>query len=671
MKIRFTAALYAGLICGGFLIAPLQAAQVLPSFEQVKAAYVPSDAQLLDRHGEPLADLRLNPEVRRLQWVDVQTLSPAMREALLAAEDKRFFEHAGIDWKAFLGAAWQNLWGQTKRGGSTLTMQLAGLLEPELQLPGRGTSRRNLSQKWDQSLAALELEKRWSKEQILEAYLNLAPFRGDLEGIGAASQILLGVAPQSLTRREATILAALLRGPNAKVPVVARRACILADLLKDKKLCPQINLLAQNRLDAPRNVPRFALAPHLARGLLHQPGQRVTTTLDAVTQRNALGALSRIATHLRQQNASVIVLDNASSEVLAWVGALQARDADGLQARQALTQWWLPYGVEYGIEQRSHTAASLLIDANNVLDTKDARAGYSASVSSLRTAMQMRNSSALREQLRELIRTIGNDAFNERMRQLGLDAPPGPDALAGDISLVQLAGAWHSLSSGIGYVPVSPLAPDAANARRVLTPAAAFITQDMLADNAGGWRSSWTTSSPDGRQQVVMGNTDRFTVLVSLNRPERADHPDDIARSAQQLWKDIVGAIQKEPSRAPAAPDGVTSSIVVFEPPDEPVRREWFIKGTELDRVMTEALPAGARIRTPQGGQIYTLNSPVPPWTLQAFTARATRWQMDDNIIGQGAQVVWQPTAGRHRLTLLGPRDETMDAVDFEVQIAP
>ena len=671
MSSRFFAVLSAGIACGLLFAAPLHAAEVFPTFEQVKAAYIPSDALLLDRHGEPLADLRLNPTVRRLPWVELQTLPPAMREALLAAEDKRFFEHAGIDWKAFLGAAWQNIWGHAKRGASTLTMQLAGLLEPALHLPGKGSSRRSLSQKWDQSLAAIELEKRWSKEQILEAYLNLAPFRGDLEGVGAASQILLGVPPQNITRREAAILAALLRGPNARTALVAHRACILVELLKDRKECPQINQLAQTRLDAPRSAPRFALAPHLARGLLRLPGQRLTTTLDADTQRAALNSLSHITSSAHPQNASVMVLDSTSGEVLAWIGALQTHEADGLLAHEPLAQWWFPYAAELGIEQRSHTAASLLVDMHNVLDARDARAGHSTSVLSLRAALQTHNSGALREQVRELVKEVGSDVFNDRLRQLGLDMPANLDGLAGDTSLSQLVVAWHGLNSGavsgISVVPVATPQPDPA-AHKVGSPAATFIVQDMLADSfAGGWRSSWAMSSPDGHQQIVIGNTDRFTVLVSLTRAGKAD---DLAHNAQLLWKDIATNVQKDISRSPNVPDGLASNIVVFEPPNEPVRREWFIKGTEFDRAMFEALPDGARLKVPHDGQVYILGTPGQAWTLDAFVAKATRWQMDGNVIGQGAQAAWLPSLGRHHVALLGPRDEVMDAADFDVTVA-
>jgi penicillin-binding protein 1C len=415
-------------------------------------------------------------------------------------------------------------------------------------------------------------------------------------------------------------------------------------------------------------VPRFTLAPHLARSLLRQPGQQLATTIDAATQRGVLNALNRVQPYNHPQNASVIVIDNASGEVLAWVGALQARDADGLLAREPLSQWWLPYAAELGIELRSHTSVSLLIDARSVLDAKDARAGHSATVLSLRAALQSHNIGALREQAHELTKEIGTDAFNDRLRQLGLDAPASIDGLAGETSLIQLAGAWHGLSTGTGYVPVSALPPDTTTARKIVAPAAAFITQDMLADNfAGGWRSSWATSSPDGHQQLVVGNTDRLTVLVSVTRREKAD---DLARSAQQLWKDVISNVQKDPSHSPMAPESITSSIVVFEPPDEAVRRDWFIKGTELDRVMAEALPSGARIKVPGHGQVYILNIPTQPWTLEAAIAKATRWQVDGDVIGQGTQATWVPSLGHHRVVLLGPRDEVLDTADFEV-IAP
>lgn len=174
-----------------FVVEAARATQPIPAFADVKAAARPSVAVLLARDGTPLAERRIDPHVRRLEWVALNSFSPALREALLAAEDKRFFEHSGVDWRAFVGALWHNLWYDRKRGASTLSMQLAGLLDPELALGRGGMPRRSLGQKWDQALAAQALEARWTKEQILEAYLNLAPFRGDLQGVHAAARASL------------------------------------------------------------------------------------------------------------------------------------------------------------------------------------------------------------------------------------------------------------------------------------------------------------------------------------------------------------------------------------------------------------------------------------------------------------------------------------------------
>lgn len=164
-------------------VSSADANQPVPAFAEVKAGATPSVAVLLARDGTPLAEKRLDNRVRRLEWVGLHTLSPALKEALLTAEDKRFFEHSGVDWRAFAGSLWHNLWYDRKRGASTLSMQLAGLLDPDLALGRGGLPRRSLGQKWDQALAAQALEARWTKEQILEAYLNLAPFRGDLQGV--------------------------------------------------------------------------------------------------------------------------------------------------------------------------------------------------------------------------------------------------------------------------------------------------------------------------------------------------------------------------------------------------------------------------------------------------------------------------------------------------------
>ena len=129
------------------------------TFNEIKTAYTPSDTLILDRHGEVLHRLRTDATVRRGQWVALADVSPALRTALVLSEDKRFFEHSGVDWRAASAAAWGNLWNQRTRGASTITMQLAGLLDGDWR---QGPGGRTVVQKLGQTVAAQVLDRRWS-----------------------------------------------------------------------------------------------------------------------------------------------------------------------------------------------------------------------------------------------------------------------------------------------------------------------------------------------------------------------------------------------------------------------------------------------------------------------------------------------------------------------------
>ena len=106
---------------------------LLPSFQQVRQDFASSESLLLDRQGVVIHRLRTNPQVRRGQWVALADISPALRVAMVLSEDKRFYEHSGVDWRAAGAAAWGNLWNKRTRGASTLTMQLVGLVDEDLQ----------------------------------------------------------------------------------------------------------------------------------------------------------------------------------------------------------------------------------------------------------------------------------------------------------------------------------------------------------------------------------------------------------------------------------------------------------------------------------------------------------------------------------------------------------
>lgn len=150
-------------------------AWALPTHQDVRSAFQSSETNILSREGEVLQRLRTDKQVRRGQWLALRDVSPALRLALLVSEDQRFYAHSGVDWRAVSAAAWGNLWNSKTRGASTITMQLAGLLDEDWRASNSG---RGVGQKMGQALAATQLERHWRKDQILEAYLNLLPFRG-------------------------------------------------------------------------------------------------------------------------------------------------------------------------------------------------------------------------------------------------------------------------------------------------------------------------------------------------------------------------------------------------------------------------------------------------------------------------------------------------------------
>ncbi|MEO6017454.1 MAG: biosynthetic peptidoglycan transglycosylase, partial [Polaromonas sp.] len=213
------------------------------ALDDVKRDYRPSDTLILDRNGEVIQRLRTDSAVRRGQWVALPDVSPALRTALVLSEDKRFYEHSGVDWRAVSAAAWGNLWNTKTRGASTISMQLAGLMDEDWRA---GSAGRSVTQKIGQTVTAQLLEQRWRKDQILEAYLNLVPFRGEIVGIDALSRTLFGKAAHGLDEREAAVAAALVRAPNARAAQVSQRACgVLKTMQAPAKVdCEGLDLFA-------------------------------------------------------------------------------------------------------------------------------------------------------------------------------------------------------------------------------------------------------------------------------------------------------------------------------------------------------------------------------------------------------------------------------------------
>jgi penicillin-binding protein 1C len=678
----------------------------LPTYDDVRKAHVSTEGVLLDRHGEVIHELRVDMRGRRLEWVTLDGVSPAFLRAVVRAEDKRFFEHAGVDWLALTDAALDSMFSSKPRGASTLSMQVAAMLETSLR-PRK--QRRTVGQKWDQIQAARELEKKWTKRQILEAYLNLSTFRGEVQGVSAGARALFDKDASGLDEHEALILAVLLRGPNAQPPVVAKRACALAQSLQPPLKCDGLTELAELRLsDMPNLAPAAALAPHVARELVTAEARRVASTLDAKLQALALDAAGRQLAALGAQNvadAAVLAVDNRSGEVLAYVGnageASSARFVDGVRAARQAGSTLKPFLYELAIEQRLLTAASLLDDSpvnivtpaglyvpqNYDLDFKG--------VVSLRTAL----SGSLNVPAVRTLTLLGPDLFVERLRALGFDSIHEDGEHYGyslalgsaEVTLWQLANAYRTLANG-GFVSPMRLTPgERARGHRALDTAAAHIVTDILADRLSRsitfgldsplaprfWAAVKTGTSKDMRDNWCVGFTARYTVAVWVGNFDGSAMWDVSGVSgAAPLWLEMVNALhQNVPSQAPHDPPGVERVPVSFEAALEPDREELFLPGTAMRRVVHKGQDGGhPAIVYPASGQIIAVDPDIPS-DAQRLRFRATgldgdaRWRLNGELLSDASS--WRPAPGRWRLVLEDAAGATLDEVEFEVRGAP
>lgn len=666
----------AGLL---LLLAAAGPAFALPSYDEVKRAHRPSDTLLLDRTGAPLQTLRTDAALRRGAWMALDELSPALRTAIVQSEDRRFWEHGGVDWSALASAAWQNAWNGRTRGASTVTMQLAGLLDAEHARPAGG---RSVVGKLGQAAAARELEQGWRKTQILEAYLNLVPLRGDTVGVPAAAWALFGKRPGGLDAVESAVIAALVRGPNAKAELVTRRACELLTLQKIG--CAGLETtVTQAFARRPGPAPGEALAPHFARAWLGVKGGE-RTPIDAGLQRIAIASLRQQLAELRGRNVedgAVVVLDNASGEVRAWVGASgplsAAGEVDAVLARRQPGSTLKPFVYALAFERRLLTPASLLDDrplelaaGSGLYAPQNYDKDFKGTVSA-RTAL----ASSLNVPAVRVGALLGPDALFEGLQRAGLSLKENAGfhgaALAlgsAEVTLLDLANAYRALANGGRWSPVAALQTGAP--RRVVEPGAAWLVADVLADPAArgatfgfdsplvtrGWAAVKTGTSKDLRDNWCIGFTDRYTVGVWVgNAGGEPMHAVSGSAGAAPVWREIVAYLHgARPSKAPAPPAGV-----------QRVRGEWFAAGTAPG-------PAGRAARfgieTPRDGSVIVLDPEIPLAQQRVvFEGAAGVWRVDGREVGRGERVAWLPRPGRHRLERRG---DSIETVEFEVRPA-
>ncbi|KTA79882.1 penicillin-binding protein 1C [Aeromonas salmonicida] len=541
---------------------------------------------VLDMKGRPLRAFADTSGVWRYP-VTLAQVSPRYIEALLGYEDRHFWRHPGVNPVAMVRGVWQWLrYGRAVSGGSTLTMQVARLIEPyHRSVPG----------KLRQMARALQLEWHYDKRTLLTVYLNRAPFGGNLEGVQAASFAYLGKSAAKLTHAEAALLAVLPQAPSRYRPdrhpdrARAARDKVMQRLVKQRAWPDAVwregriePVLARGHF-TPMEAPLFA---RLAAD--SQPGALVHTTIDGDLQR---WLEARVATYIRrfpeQTSAALLLVDNQTMAVRAYVGSAEYGNLrrhgylDMVQAIRSPGSTLKPFIYGLALDAGLVHSASLLSDAPRLgSDYRPANftGAFQGPVTLTRALQQSLNVPAV-----QVLEALGPDTLVNRLDNAGVrlalsDKPNPAIALgAAGVRLEQLVALYSSLTrQGQVAMPVW-LAGQQAVSRPLLSPGAAWITWQILssqgradqpfASEATGRvnRLAWKTGTSYGyRDSWALGVSGRWTLGVWLGRPDGTPLPGFYGQSAAVPLLLSVYSRLGDNSPLPAQPNTVSEAEICW-----------------------------------------------------------------------------------------------------------
>jgi len=512
---------------------------------------------------------------------DAKTVSPLYLQALLTYEDRWFRRHPGINPWALLRAGGQMLAERRiVSGGSTLTMQVARILDPHTRTPWG---------KAKQLLRALQLEAHLDKAQILDLYLERAPYGGTIEGVEAASWAYLGKPAARLSHAEAALLAVLPQSPSRlrpdRHPEAARRA-------RDKVLARMTELgawsdeaVADARIEP---VVARSLQPPLHAALLAQRlrsaqprAAQIQTTLDSGLQRTLEERVAAYFSQLPERtSAALLVMDNATLEARAYVGSVAFADkarlghVDMVQAWRSPGSTLKPFLYGMALDDGLIHSESLLVDAPQSFGgyrPGNFDAAFNGPVGAA-TALRL----SLNVPAVDLLDRVGPSRFAARLGNAGIKLR-FPHGVQPNLALIlggtgarleDLVGAFAALNrQGIaGRVRYTP--DDPRIERRLVSPGAAWIVRDILQSNPRpgyglgtfdtGSRPpvAWKTGTSYGyRDAWAIGSTRRYTVGVWVGRPDGTPLPGQYgAVTALPLMFEVIDSLPRQPGDSDTPP---------------------------------------------------------------------------------------------------------------------
>lgn len=643
------------------------------------------------------------PNNQYYQPVQLADISPWLIAAVVAAEDKRFYTHSGVDVAAVLRAAWQNTRaGEVRSGASTLTQQLARAFSPRPK---------TLWGKTQEAMSAVRLEQTHTKEEILEQYFNWLEFGNLNQGVESASQFYFGISAAEVSLSQAAFLAGLLKSPTYYNPLkhfdraLKRRDYVLEQMFTGGFIDREMYDLARHETLALRAKPRPFYAPHFTQFLssLLPPGTTsVTTTLDRQLQTQIEQIIQNNLVRLAGShvtNASVIVLDNATGGVLAYAGSANFTDkknsgqVDGVRALRQPGSALKPFVYGMAFEKGKLTPASLLDDTDTFFEggfrprnydetfhgTVSVRSALACSynIPAVKAAEKIGTTALL-----EWLSQSGFSSFSKKPDFYGLGLALGN----GEVRLLELTNAYATLARGGVFQPLllstGPNVKLPGYPRRVMSEQAAYLLTDILADNyarspAFGLNSALsvpfemaakTGTSKDYKDNFALGYTPRWTVGVWVGNFDASPMQKVSGiTGAGPILHDVAMVTQERyPSSNFAAPKGIKHASVCNE--------TGLLAGPQCTRTHEEVfdekhLPArcdgkhqaiapGVQIISPVAGDIFYVD-PSSPRTSQRIKLAAVcaqnkcQWQLDGKVLqGTSCQTWWSLEAGKHRLSV-------------------
>lgn len=529
------------------LVYPLNLSQNKHAFARV----------VVDENDRPLRTFADDKGIWRYP-ITLSEVSPRYVDALLNYEDRWFWYHPGVNPLSLARAAVQNLKNnRIISGGSTLSMQVARILHPHS---------RSLWGKFQQLMRTLQLEWHLDKKQILEIYLNTAPFGGTIEGVQAASYTYLNKSARELTHAEAALLAVLPQAPTRYRPDLHSDAAQNARNKVLKRLA-DYQIWSQEIVDEAMleqvfsfNFRPQSLAPLLSRRLVNDAGgqQVIKTTINSDLQQQAQEVLAAYMNGLpKQTSAALLVVDNATSAVKAYIGTAdfanprRAGYVDMVRAIRSPGSTLKPFLYGMAMDQGLIHSHSLLADVPRhwgAYKPANFSGAFHGPVSVHDALQRSLNMPAV-----DLLERFGAKRFVASLENAGLSlAIPGgvPNLsiiLGGTgTSLEQLVQSYSALANGgqvsqLRYLNQSLAEPK--HTRRMLSPASAWVIQDILAgirrpgsinsiaSTYGGNRLAWKTGTSYGfRDAWAIGVNKQYTLGVWLGRPDGTPMPGHYGR---------------------------------------------------------------------------------------------------------------------------------------------